>query len=157
MKQHSTIVAAFVLTQLLASVAVGAAPMADPQTARKINQANQKVREGQYEQAIEDLAAVDSPDDRSIVNYNLAVAQFRAGKLDAAETLFAAAAGAADASIAAKSRYNLGNCRYAKAIHEAEKDKAQAVELLREAIDHYRGSLQGDPENVDAPPTSNWQ
>ena len=119
--------------------------------AEQINSANELVRQGDFDKAIEEYQRVTaSAKDRDELNYNQAVAQYRKGDVETAEALFTEAASSSDTSIAASSRYNLGNCLYAKALQSVEQDKPAAIEQLRQAIDHYRGSLNGNPENPDA-------
>ena len=120
-------------------------------SAKQINAANSLVRDGKFDEAIQQYGQVQpTATDRDELDYNLAVAQFRKGEVDAAQELFTAAASSTDANIAANSRYNLGNCLYSKAIESAPQDKAVAIEQLREAISHYRDSLRLNEENADA-------
>ena len=121
------------------------------ESATQINTANSLVRDGKYDEAIEQYAQVQpTATDRDELDYNLAVAQFRKGELDAAEELFATSAASSDTKIAASSRYNLGNCLYSKALTSAEQDKTLAIEQLKEAISHYRDSLKLEGSNADA-------
>lgn len=117
----------------------------------QVNDANALVRQGAFDQAIQRYTQINAPaDQRDTLNYNLAVAQYRKGDLDAAEALFAEAAKSADTAVAASSRYNLGNCDYAKALHAAEQDKNAAIGLLQRAINSYRSALRLNPDLVDA-------
>lgn len=123
----------------------------DANPARQINQANALVREGNYEEALQEYGQIQTSETaRDVLDYNQAVAQFRKGEVDAAESLFASSASSADPAIAADSRYNLGNCLYTRALKSAETDKSAALEQLGQAISHYRGSLRGNPDNADA-------
>ena len=117
----------------------------------QINAANDLVRDGKFDEAIDSYVQIQAAEtDRSELNYNLAVAQFHKGELETAEQLFRTTASSADTRIAADSRYNLGNCLYGKALKMAEQDKPAVIEQLREAIGHYRSSLDLQTENVDA-------
>ncbi len=120
-------------------------------SAQQINQANTLVRDGRIEEAIAEYQQIQPVEmQRSELEYNLAVAQFRKGDLDAAQSLFQTAASSDDPAIAAASRYNLGNCLYGNALTTAEQDKPAAIEQLHQAISHYRGSLRSNPDNADA-------
>lgn len=120
-------------------------------SATRINRANELVRDGKYAAAIEGYREVRLAEStRDQLAHNLAVAQFRNGDVEAAKTLFSSSAASSDSSLAASSRYNLGNCCYTDAVKQAEQDKPAAIESLREAISHYRGSLAGNPNNADA-------
>ncbi len=126
-------------------------PLSEKEAATRINAANGLLREGKVDDAIAAYREV-VPDHQQKyeLNYNLAVAEYRKGNIDSAEQLFNEVAGSGNANISADSRYNLGNCQYAKAITLADKDKPAAVERLRHAISNYRGSLRGNPNNPDA-------
>ena len=121
------------------------------EAAKQINAANSLVRDGDFDEAINQYGQVKpTAADRDELEYNLAVAQFRKGDIDAAEERFNVAASSSDANIAANSRYNLGNCLYSKALESAPQDKAVAIEQLREAISYYRDSLRLNEDNADA-------
>lgn len=136
--------------------ATGFAQSGDPVSAHQdfahqINQANALVRDGRLEEAIAEYQQIQPEGrQRSELDYNLAVAQFRKGDIESAQNLFHTAASSDDAAIASASRYNLGNCLYSKALTIAEQDKSAAIEQLRQAISHYRGSLRVNPDNADA-------
>jgi Ca-activated chloride channel family protein len=121
------------------------------QTANEINAANKLFRDGKVDEAIEAYRKT-KPDrqHRDEWNYNLAVAEYRKGNLDAAVDLFNEAAGTGSSIIASSSRYNLGNCQYSKALQAAEHDKSAAIDMLRHAISNYRSALHGNPDNSDA-------
>ena len=117
----------------------------------KINSANELVRQGKFGEAIDEYQQVTpSPANRDKLKYNQAVAQFRNGDIAAAQTMFAATAKSNNPSIAASSRYNLGNCIYSAALQTAEQDKQAAIDQLRGAISQYRDSLRLNNDNADA-------
>jgi Ca-activated chloride channel family protein len=119
--------------------------------ALKINDANRRLRSGEVDAAITayQQASENAPDD-SDLTYNLAVAQYRKGDVAAAGRLFHTAAAAEDDAVAAKARYNLGNCNFAAAIRDAEKDRAGAIKSLETAIGNYRSALDVEPTDADA-------
>ncbi len=117
----------------------------------RINAANALLREGKFDDAVNEYQRVQPTDANRIqLDYNLAVALFRKGDTESARALFGKTAGASDAVLASNSRYNLGNCLYRQAVALAEEDKGAAVEMLREAISHYRGALRGELTDIDA-------
>ncbi len=125
------------------------APIVD--SATTINSANELVRSGDVDKAIETYQTVTPSDpNREHLNYNLAVAQYRKGDIENSSSAFNDLAAASDTKIAANSRYNLGNCNYAKALSVAEQDSQATIELLREAISNYRSSLKLDATQSDA-------
>jgi len=143
-------VAALVIA--LTSVAASAqSRLSETQTANEINAANRLLRDGKVEEALAAFRHVVPGDQqRDELNYNMAVAEYRSGNIDAAEKLFNEVAGTSTPAISSGSRYNLGNCLYAKAVQVAEQDKPTAIEHLRDAVSHYRGALRGNSNNPDA-------
>jgi hypothetical protein len=119
--------------------------------ALKINDANTRLRGGDVDGAITayQQASENSPAGADL-NYNLAVAQYRKGDVAAAERLFQTVAAADDDTIAAKARYNLGNCNFAEAVRDAEKDRLAAIKGLESAIGNYRSALDVDSSDPDA-------
>ncbi len=146
----------FLLGTLTIGLALSSTALADPppaalETAAAVNAANALVREGKFDQAIERFQAIEPPQPlRAERNYNLAVAQYRRGDVAAAKSLFAEVATGQDASLAARSRYNLGNCFYAEAVEAADQDPQTAMAALQTAIEHYRATLHADPQHADA-------
>ena len=141
----------------LAVIAVASAPASaqsrrnTTETASEINAANKLLRDGKVKEALEAFRRVVPGDQqRDELNYNMAVAEYRNGNIDAAEKRFSEVAGTGTPAISSNSRYNLGNCQYAKAVQTAEQDKPAAIEHLRDAVSHYRGALRGTSNNVDA-------
>ena len=141
----------------LAVIAVASAPASaqsrrnTTETASEINAANKLLRDGKVKEALEAFRRVVPGDQqRDELNYNMAVAEYRNGNIDAAEKRFSEVAGTGTPAISSNSRYNLGNCQYAKAVQTAEQDKPAAIEHLRDAVSHYRGALRGNSNNVDA-------
>ncbi len=121
------------------------------ETAREINAANELLREGRVDEALEAFGRVVPGDQqRDELNYNMAVAEYRNGNIDAAEKLFGEVAGAGNPAISSNSRYNLGNCRYTKAVQVAVQDRPAAIGHLRDAVAHYRGALRANSNNPDA-------
>ena len=121
------------------------------EVARQINAANTLLRDGDIDGAIDAYRHIVPGDQqRDELNYNLAVAEYRKGNIETAEQLFIEVASSATATVSAGSRYNLGNCQYAKALQLADRDRPAAIENLRHAISHYRDSLRANPNNADA-------
>ena len=102
--------------------------------------------------------------------YNQGVAFYRDGDLEKAAQRFAVSAASPSESVAAKSRFNMGNTLYAQALallQQAETQQSagqaaspgsppavsgveEAIELLKSAIIQYRSSLRLQPSDVDA-------
>ncbi len=147
---HTTICAGL----LLASLAGGAPLRAgefDRDSALRINEANELLRGGNVDGAIGAYeAAREFAPESADLSYNMAVAKYRQGDVAAAEPLFQAAAASENDSLAARSRYNLGNCDYTAGLQLAEKDRPAAIEKLESAITNYRSSLAVDGNDADA-------
>jgi len=116
-----------------------------------INNANGLLRRGDVDAALKayQQAQKDAPD-RADLSYDMAVAQYRKGDMPSAKRLFTQVTNADDNAIAAKARYNLGNCDYASALRLADTDHAAAIKGFRQAIDNYRSALQIGPDDADA-------
>lgn len=142
---------AAVIIALSAAPVMAQSPVDVRQIATEINAANTLLRDGKVDEALDAYRKVVPGEQQRVeLNYNMAVAEYKKGNIEAAEKLFTDVAGTASTMIAADSRYNLGNCQYAKALQLAEQHKPAAIELLREAIGDYRGALRGKPNNPDA-------
>ncbi len=120
-------------------------------TAIDINSANDLVREGKFDEAVDRYhSVVPGNDVKDDLNYNLAVAQYRTGDIEAAKRLFTDVASSPKSALATASRYNLGNCFYYDAVAALPSDKAAAIKSLQHAIDLYRSALALDANHTDA-------
>src|SRR5215208_905647 len=111
---------------MLSSLLVGSQVLAaegERDVAVEINKANELLRKGDVDAAITSYRQVqNAAPDRADLSYNMAVARYRKGDVVAAEKLFNEAAASESDAIAAKARYNLGNCNYTTALRSAETD-----------------------------------
>ncbi|WP_425398710.1 hypothetical protein [Aeoliella sp.] len=133
----------------------GAGPLhaaeTSPDVAAQLNTANGLLRDGDIEGAMtayDELKQLGPPS--AELSYNHAVAQYRQGDVAAAAEQFKAVAAADDNAIAAKARFNLGNCDYVSALQQAEQDRPAAIGRLESAIGHYRSALAVDPSDAEA-------
>lgn len=150
-KQFVCSLVATVVIALASAPAPAQSRLSARETASEINAANKLLRDGKVNEALEAFRRVAPGDQqRDELNYNMAVAEYRSGNIDGAEKLFSEVAGTSTPAISSNSRYNLGNCQYAKAVQVAEQDKPAAIEHLRNAVSHYRGALRGNSNNPDA-------
>src|SRR5258707_1095974 len=147
---HRTIRVALMLSSLLAGRRVLAAE-GERELAVEINKANGLLRSGDVDGAVKAYRQVQNgAPDRADLSYNMAVAQYRKGEVAAAEKLFNQVSAAEDDGLAAKARYNLGNCNYAAALRTAETDHAAAIKGLEKAIENYRSALEIDSNDADS-------
>ena len=96
------------------------------------------------------VAVASDPIEREIADYNRAVRLYRAGDVAAARQLFTDSAMSLDDDLAAKARFNAGNCNYATALQIRQQDPAAAIVQLQSAISHYRSTLAIDRNDEDA-------
>ena len=147
-KTHSKVAqAAAVVLALFPSVALAqSTPAHSDSVAARINAANEMVRKEKATEAIDayNEIAESSPAHQDELNYNLASAHYRNSDFDAAAALFAETATSSNDQIASKSRYNLGNCHYAKALPLADQQPEAAISELQQAIVHFRSALRLD-------------
>ncbi|WP_442509728.1 hypothetical protein SH528x_001319 [Novipirellula sp. SH528] len=97
------------------------------------------------------FADEDVPSDAQ--RYNEAVELYAAGETMRAVQTLEQLSGSDRDEVAARSRYNLGNDRYAEALKVLESDGSnpvKAVGLLQDAVKHYRSSLGIAPNDQDA-------
>ena len=137
---------------LLPGIAHGQSPTSANQTvAAKINAANDLVRQNEHSQAIEAFNAIEATksSDSDALNYNLAVAHYGNSDFDAALTLLAESAKSNDDRIAADSRYNIGNCHFAKSLPLAQQPDT-SIQELELAVEHYRSAIRLDRQHADA-------
>src|SRR6476661_6482145 len=112
---HRTIRVGLMLSSLLTGRQVLAGE-GEREIAAEINKANGLLRSGDVDGAVKAYHQVQNgAPDRADLSYNMAVAQYRKGDVTAAEKLFNQASAAEDDTLAARARYNLGNCNYAAA------------------------------------------
>ena len=120
----------------------------------KINSANELVRQDKPIEAIDAYNEIDKSEEArkyaDELNYNLAVAHYRNSDIVAAATLFQETAKSANDEIAANSRYNLGNCKFANATSLLQEDPQAAIGELEQAVGHYRSSLRLDRKKAEA-------
>ncbi|MEM8678073.1 MAG: hypothetical protein AAGF97_01855 [Planctomycetota bacterium] len=138
-------------TLLIAFAATTSLLAADP---ARVNEGTQALLEGDYDEALLNYSQIEttsrSQEHTETVAFNRAVAHYRKGELGTARTLFDQTATAGDRTLAAKARFNLGNCDYAEALQQQETDRPAAIESLRRAIGNYRQSLQVNRHDQDA-------
>jgi len=93
--------------------------------------------------------------------FNLGVERYRAGDLEAARTLFSAAATRGSASVAARAMYNRGTTRYVESLPAdaspaasgaapAAAAPSQSTEVLEQALQELKDAIRADPTNRDA-------
>src|SRR3954467_1318552 len=146
-----TIRIALMLSTVFAGRQVLAGDVGERQVAVEINKANGLLRSGDVDGAVKAYHQVQSgAPERTDLSYNIAVAQYRKGDMAAAEGLFKQAAASENDALAAKARYNLGNCNYAAALRSAENDHPAAIKGLEKAIENYRSALEIDPNDADS-------
>ncbi|MEZ6125479.1 MAG: hypothetical protein R3C49_20215 [Planctomycetaceae bacterium] len=125
--------------------------MKDRSTAEAINAANQLLRNDRVDDALHAyLALAPMVPHSEELTFNLGIAEYRAGKLEAAEERFRGLLMSSNPDVGSGSRYNLGNCLYAKALQTAEQDSTAAIALLKDAIRQYRSALKLDDSLADA-------
>ena len=106
----------------------------------------QLYKEGKFEEAaVAFQQAIETEGDSAELSYNLALALWRAGDRDGAETAAERAATLSDGRLAGLRDGVLGNLRYELAQEISEQDLAVALQLAQQARDNYlRGSLTSE-------------
>ena len=104
---------AYLMVLLCTSTALAAPPPTKEQLAAAGDAALQS---NDNNLAIEKYSAITQPSDQTI--YNLGIAHYRNGDLKQAANQFRMTIGSQDDSVAARSRFNLGNAFYAQALNQ---------------------------------------
>ena len=104
---------AYLMVLLCTSTALAAPPPTKEQLAAAGDAALQS---NDNNLAIEKYSAINQPSDQTI--YNLGIAHYRNGDLKQAANQFRMTIGSQDDSVAARSRFNLGNAFYAQALNQ---------------------------------------
>jgi len=92
-----------------------------------------------------EVALPESPE----VAYNQGLAYYQTGDYAAAKNYLNRALLTRNLNLEAGVKYNLGNVAYASAL-EKMSDLQEAIELLKQAISHYRDGLELNPDDEDA-------
>ena len=130
------------LTKLLGLLGAGGAPE---------KQAGKAYAEGDYDKALQKFAEaqLDHPESQALA-YDIGNAQFRKKRYDDAIAAYKKALQGDDAGVAASAYYNLGNSHFRKGEFAIQNGKQEGIEDYREAMAHYKKSLEIRPDNKDA-------
>ncbi len=123
---------------------------ADPETGRKVAEANKTLAAGHVDDALKTYDAVgehlpDSPE----LAYDRGVAYYRKGNRAKATENFEKALTTRDIALEARAKFNLGNCAYADAL-EKQNDAKAALDKLKTAIAYYKDAIAANPGDLDA-------
>lgn len=123
---------------------LGAGGSADKQAAKAYS-------EGDYDKALRKFAEaqLDNPESQALA-YDIGNAQFRKKRYDDAIAAYKKALQGDDAGVAASAYYNLGNSHFRKGEFAIQNGKQEGIEDYREAMAHYKKSLEIRPDNQDA-------
>lgn len=135
---------------------------AQNELADQVSAANQSLLDGDFAGAASGYAEIESELPDSAI-YNYGVALYRDQKFATAAQQFQRVTASAENPLAAKARFNLGNCFYAIALADLQSaaqvasdqpapppDPTKAIESLESAITQYRSSLRINPSDDDA-------
>jgi tetratricopeptide (TPR) repeat protein len=115
-------------------------------------QGNYLYEQGKFDEAIKqyDQALIDSPQALE-PKFNKANSYYRLDDLERAMNLYQeVAAESKDMKLVTKAKYNLGNCSFQQGTKQRDSNLQKAVKDMENAIEHWRGVLDIDPENEKA-------
>jgi len=115
-------------------------------------QGNQLYEQGKFDQAIKqyDQALIDSPQALE-PKFNKANSYYRLDDLDQAMNLYReVAAESKDMKLVTRAKYNLGNSSFQQGSKQRDSNLQKAIDDMKDAIGHWRGVLDIDPENQKA-------
>ena len=117
-------------------------------------QGNRAYRSQDYDQALQNYAEAQqnpsSPEALQALAYNAGNAEFRKKNYPGAIADYTKALQGKDASLASKAHYNLGNAYFRKGEAALQSGQQEGISDYREALAHYKKSLEIDPANPDA-------
>ncbi len=128
--------------KLLGMLGAGGAP---------IKKADKAYSTGDYDLALQKYAEaqLDQPESQALA-YDIGNAQYRKKKYEDAIAAYKKALNGDDAALAAKAYYNLGNSEFRKGEFAIQSGHQEGIEDYREAMAHYKKSLEVTPDNKDA-------
>jgi tetratricopeptide (TPR) repeat protein len=114
-------------------------------------QAAKAYEDGDYDAALQKYAEaqLDHPGSQALA-YDMGNAQYRKKRYDDAIASYKKALQGSDAALAASAYYNLGNAHFRKGEFAIQGGKQEGIEDYREAMAHYKKSLEIRPGNRDA-------
>jgi Ca-activated chloride channel family protein len=142
---------AVVFTAAASALLLAASLAAQGQSPRELlAEGNDLLEAGRWQEALESFqqAEVSLPDS-PVLAYDEAIAYYRLGDYEKARQQLQRALATRDVRLEAKAKYNLGNCAYAEAL-ALQASPQQAIDRLRQAINHYRDALAIDANDDDA-------
>ncbi|NOT01655.1 MAG: tetratricopeptide repeat protein [Phycisphaerales bacterium] len=115
-----------------------------------VRSANAAYASGEYQEALQlyGYADVVKPESAEVA-YNRGVTLYKMGDYVAARGALNKALSTRDLALEAKAKFNLGNVAYSSALEKTSAPQ-EAIELLKQAIGHYRDSLAVNPADEDA-------
>lgn len=104
-----------------------------------------------YDQAEQAYAkALEKEPENAILHFNLGDVQYKKNEYEKAISSYTKALNSDDLHLQAKSYYNRGNARYRQGKAVLKTDLQQTMELYRQAVADYEGSLALNPDDKDA-------
>jgi Ca-activated chloride channel family protein len=133
-----------VTTVVLLMVCCASSAFAEP-VYKRVREGNKLFEGGKYQDAYDRYsdAQIDAPEMREL-DFNIASTLFRQGKYEEAIEAYSRGAGSVRRPVEAAAHYGIGNSKFAMG------EKQGSLELMREAIDSYRQTLEITPDDADA-------
>ena len=120
---------------------------------RLVRQANERYRNGEYDQAITayEEVLVNDPE-ANVPRFNQANCYYRLDDLSQAAELFKqVAAESRDMDLVTKAKYNLGNTLFQQGLKQTDSDLKGAIADVNDAIRQWQSTLDLQPEHAHAP------
>jgi tetratricopeptide (TPR) repeat protein len=116
-----------------------------------VKKAEKAYAAGDYDLALQKYAEaqLDQPESQAIA-YDIGNAHYRKKKYDEAIASYKKALNGDNAALAAQAYYNLGNAEFRKGEFAIQSGHQEGIEDYREAMAHYKKSLEVTPDNKDA-------
>jgi Ca-activated chloride channel homolog len=125
------------------------APAADSGTMAR--QGNKQYQAGKYSEALESYRAGLAVNPESeVLNFNSGAASYKIKDYPQAAGSFEKALLSDDSSYQARARYNLGDAKFTMGLAKEDADIKQAVDLVRQSLEHFRRAIEQAPSDSDA-------
>ncbi len=124
---------------------------ASASTTGDVRAGNRSYENQQYDKAVEEYSkAKDGDTDSDILSFNTGTALYKQEKYEEAVDAFTGSLITEDRGLEAMANYNIANSKFRLGSLKIEEDLSKAIQMYRQALDHYKRAIDLDEENDDA-------
>ena len=118
--------------------------------ANKVKSGNRQYKQGKFDRALEyyNDVLIDLPQSPHI-HYNIGNSAYKNGDYGKALEAYGKSLFTDDEALEEKANYNIGNCKYKEGQLKENTNLTEAVQLFRDALDHYKRAIELNPNNTN--------